>query len=132
MIEKGLAFTTFSRLMLNTGLTQDELADVVPLPTRTLNRRKKEGRLEPVESDRLLRTSRIFGDALSLVRTNWKIRSVDWNTASSLKCQSLGASSRINLNLLPSMAKRHVSSEVAGIQLVFEWFTQRRASHSLH
>lgn len=66
MIEKGLAFTTFSRLMLNIGLTQEELADVVCIPTRTLNRRKKEGRLQPVESDRLLRTSRIFGDALQL------------------------------------------------------------------
>ena len=66
MIEKGLAFTTFSRLMINIGLTQEELADVVSITTRTLNRRKKEGRLEPVESDRLLRTSRIFGNALQL------------------------------------------------------------------
>ena len=33
---------------------------------RTLHRRKEQGRLEPEESDRLLRLSRVFGRALEL------------------------------------------------------------------
>jgi putative toxin-antitoxin system antitoxin component (TIGR02293 family) len=42
------------------------LAEVVDIRPRTLSRRKEEGRLEPDESDRLLRASRVFGRALEL------------------------------------------------------------------
>jgi putative toxin-antitoxin system antitoxin component (TIGR02293 family) len=42
------------------------LAELIRVPTRTLARRKEAKRLEPEESDRLLRLSRIVGLALRL------------------------------------------------------------------
>lgn len=42
------------------------LAELAQIPPRTLARRKEEGRLDPDESDRLLRASRVFGRALAL------------------------------------------------------------------
>jgi putative toxin-antitoxin system antitoxin component (TIGR02293 family) len=42
------------------------LADLLLIPPRTLQRRRAGGRLEPDESDRLLRLSRIYGRALEL------------------------------------------------------------------
>ena len=66
LIDKGLSVAAFSRFQRNIGLSQEELAQIVGIADRTLSRRKSEGRLEPNESDRLLRTSRVFGDALRL------------------------------------------------------------------
>ena len=65
-VEKGLAFQAFVRFQRNTGLSMRELAEAVAIKPRTLHRRKKQGRLDPEESDRLLRISRIFGKALEL------------------------------------------------------------------
>lgn len=65
-VRKGLAFTAFERLQRNTGLSARALAEFAQIPKRTLARRKDEGRLEPEESDRLVRISRVFGYALTL------------------------------------------------------------------
>jgi len=65
-VEKGLSFNAFERFQKNTGLSTLELTDVVVITARTLHRRKERGRLDPEESDRLLRASRIFGKALEL------------------------------------------------------------------
>ena len=65
-IEAGLTFASFTRLQRNIGLTQDQLGEIVQIRRRTLVRRKQAGKLEPTESDRLLRTSRVFGHALQL------------------------------------------------------------------
>jgi putative toxin-antitoxin system antitoxin component (TIGR02293 family) len=65
-VAKGLAFLSFVRLQRNTGWSMGDLAEAVAIKPRTLHRRKKEGRLDPEESDRLLRVSRIFGRALEL------------------------------------------------------------------
>jgi putative toxin-antitoxin system antitoxin component (TIGR02293 family) len=48
------------------GLSMDEMAGLVQIRPRTLDRRKKEGWLRPEESDRLLRASRVFGRAIAL------------------------------------------------------------------
>src|SRR4029450_14008347 len=53
-VERGLEVESFSRLHANGALTQAQLLDVVQIPHRTLTRRRKEGRLRPDESDRLL------------------------------------------------------------------------------
>lgn len=71
-VEKGLGFQALERLQRNTGLSTGDLADVVVIKPRTLHRRKEQGRLEPDESDRLLRFSRIFGKALELFEGNVK------------------------------------------------------------
>jgi putative toxin-antitoxin system antitoxin component (TIGR02293 family) len=62
----GLSFTAFERFQRNTSFTSADLAALIQLPLRTLARRKAAGRLEPEESDRLLRASRVFGRALEL------------------------------------------------------------------
>ena len=69
-VERGLAFQALERFQKNTGLSTSDLADVVVIKMRTLQRRKEQGRLEPEESDRLMRVSRIFGKALELFEGN--------------------------------------------------------------
>jgi putative toxin-antitoxin system antitoxin component (TIGR02293 family) len=65
-IAKGLAFTAFEYFQRTSGLPRKELAELVEIAPSTLHRRKKERRLDPQESDRLLRASRVFGHALEL------------------------------------------------------------------
>ena len=65
-IRKGIAYSAFERLQRNTALPTRVLADLTQIPPRTLARRKEEGKLDPEESDRLVRLSRVFGRALEL------------------------------------------------------------------
>jgi putative toxin-antitoxin system antitoxin component (TIGR02293 family) len=65
-VQKGLSFEALERFQRNAALSAKALADVVQIRLRTLNRRRVEGRLQPDESDRLVRASRVFGKALEL------------------------------------------------------------------
>jgi putative toxin-antitoxin system antitoxin component (TIGR02293 family) len=65
-VEKGLPFRVVECLRRNMGLTKEECAELIQVRPRTLSRRKEEGRLQPDESDRALRASRLFGGALEL------------------------------------------------------------------
>jgi putative toxin-antitoxin system antitoxin component (TIGR02293 family) len=65
-VRKGLPFGAFERFIANTSLSSADAAVLVNIPSRTLTRRKQEGRLNPDESDRLLRASRILGRAFEL------------------------------------------------------------------
>ncbi|MDP9488265.1 MAG: DUF2384 domain-containing protein, partial [Actinomycetota bacterium] len=65
-VEEGLSYRTLEHLMTNAGFTREAMADLVRIKPRTLDRRKKSGRLEPEESDRLLRVSRVLGQAIGL------------------------------------------------------------------
>ena len=65
-VQEGLSFGELERLRQNMGLSREEMAKLVQIRPRTLDRRKKEGRLHPEESDRLLRASRVFGRAITL------------------------------------------------------------------
>jgi putative toxin-antitoxin system antitoxin component (TIGR02293 family) len=65
-VERGLPFRAFDRFRRNIGLPTTVLADLVHIGSRTLTRRREQGRLQPDESDRLLRASRTFGKALEL------------------------------------------------------------------
>ena len=65
-IREGLSYAAFEELQRHFDLPAQELAKVAQMSTRTLNRRKKAGRLEPDESDRLVRLARIFAMALEL------------------------------------------------------------------
>jgi putative toxin-antitoxin system antitoxin component (TIGR02293 family) len=65
-VERGFAFETIGHLQRNTGIANDTLLDWLQISTRTLARRKQQGRFEPDESDRLLRAARVFGKALEL------------------------------------------------------------------
>jgi putative toxin-antitoxin system antitoxin component (TIGR02293 family) len=65
-VGRGLRYRTFERFRSNARLTNDELSELVAVTARTRHRRKETGRLEPDESDRLVRAARTFGRALEL------------------------------------------------------------------
>jgi putative toxin-antitoxin system antitoxin component (TIGR02293 family) len=65
-LRKGLRYQAFERFWRNTALDFDSVVLLVDIPRRTLTRRKREGRFQPEESDRLLRAARLFGAALEL------------------------------------------------------------------
>ena len=65
-VRKGLSYSTFLRFQRNTNLSARTLSELTQIRSRTLTRRKEAGRLDPEESDRLLRASRVFGRALEL------------------------------------------------------------------
>lgn len=65
-LRSGLSFPAFERLLRATRLGAAELAAAVAIPPRTLARRRREGRLTPSESDRLVRVSRIFARAVDV------------------------------------------------------------------
>lgn len=65
-IQAGFPFRSFVILTESMEVTNKELAELVQISTRTLNRRQKEGKLKADESDRLLRVARIFTQAVNL------------------------------------------------------------------
>lgn len=65
-VESGLSYNAFSRFQRNIDLSTQELAEMVQIKPRTLARRKRSGRLDAAESDRLLRAARVFADAIRL------------------------------------------------------------------
>lgn len=66
VVAEGFAYDAIERLRVAIGLTLEEVAACVAVPVRTLARRKAEGRLDPHESDRVLRAARLFQAALEL------------------------------------------------------------------
>ena len=69
-VRKGLAYSAFEHLQRNTAIPAAAFAELTGIPQRTLTRRKEQGKLEPEESDRLLRVARVFGRALQLFEGN--------------------------------------------------------------
>jgi putative toxin-antitoxin system antitoxin component (TIGR02293 family) len=65
-VEQGFAFSALLKILRLMALPLQVLAEILLIPPRTLQRRKAAGRLEPDESDRLLRLSRIYGKAIEL------------------------------------------------------------------
>ena len=65
-VKRGLLYRTFERFQRNTSLSFESAISLIDVPRRTMTRRRREGRLQPDESDRLLRASRLFGSALQL------------------------------------------------------------------
>ena len=65
-VKAGLSFAALEKLRRTLDLPTGTVAEVLHIPARTIHRRKKEGRLDPDESDRLLRLSRLVGAAIQL------------------------------------------------------------------
>ena len=65
-IDQGFSFATLERVRRETGLPMKMLADSIGISERTLTRRKKERRLTPTESDRLVSVSRLLSLATDL------------------------------------------------------------------
>lgn len=69
-VEKGLAFSAVEALQHQMHLATKEMAQLLDIKFRTFLRRKEAGRLQPAESDRVLRTSRLFARAQDLFDGN--------------------------------------------------------------
>ena len=67
---EGLDFAVADRLRRRLDLTQTEFAEAVQISPRTLHRRRQSGRLQPDESDRVLRLCRLLGRATDLFEGN--------------------------------------------------------------
>lgn len=65
-VEEGLSYAALVRLRRALDLPVSRISELLRIPPRTLARRKEARRLEPDESDRLLRLSRLVGLALRL------------------------------------------------------------------
>ena len=65
-IRKGLPVETFFELEARLGVGTTQLAEVVGIPLRTLQRRKDEGRLTKDESDRLDRVRKLMNQATGI------------------------------------------------------------------
>lgn len=65
-LEEGLSYQALERLREVLDVSAREIADLLRISPRTLARRKDSGRLQPDESDRLLRLSRLVGLTLKL------------------------------------------------------------------
>jgi len=76
-INRGLPFRAFERLQIDMGVTHRELAGLVGISARTLARRKAEGRLQPEESERLVRATRIFDAAVAPFEGD-KVGALNW------------------------------------------------------
>jgi len=63
-LKAGLSMQAFDLLAADMGLSAQDLAAVLHIAPRTLARRKKEGRLQPTESERLYRLGTLFEKAI--------------------------------------------------------------------
>jgi len=66
LVRAGLPFSRLKRFEKVSGLTREKIAHFAAIRKRTLLRRQHTGRLQPDESDRLLRAARIFELAVEL------------------------------------------------------------------
>ena len=65
-LERGFSFKALQTFESRSGLAMSRLAATIGIPERTLARRKVSRRLTPDESERLLRISAVFEDAVDL------------------------------------------------------------------
>ncbi|MEQ1833862.1 MAG: antitoxin Xre-like helix-turn-helix domain-containing protein [Candidatus Eisenbacteria bacterium] len=65
-IQHGLPFESFEQFQAHTGMPLGQLSAWIGVRDRTLARRKREGRLQPNESDRLLRAARLYASVLMM------------------------------------------------------------------
>ncbi len=69
-VRAGLPFKTLESFSSESGMGVSEIASLIELPERTMARRKVAGRLTSGESERLLRLSKVFEQAVGLFEGN--------------------------------------------------------------
>jgi putative toxin-antitoxin system antitoxin component (TIGR02293 family) len=79
-IEQGFSYEALLKLEINSGLSLALLTSVIGIPERTLARRRTAGRLEPDESERLLRVAILFEKCVDLFEGDVKA-AVNWLTS---------------------------------------------------
>ena len=79
-VREGFPFDVYERLRARLGVSARELAGVLSIPERTLQRRRRAGRLTRDESDRLLRVARLLELAVMVFEGD-PVRAGRWLTA---------------------------------------------------
>lgn len=69
-VEAGFSFDALEKLGKTTGLSLERLRVAVRITPRTLTRRRKEKKLSPEESDRLVSVSRLLAQTFELFEGN--------------------------------------------------------------
>lgn len=64
LVHDGLPYQSLRRLQEELDSTQSEIADLLMMSTKTIQRRKQSKRLSSEESDRLVRVARLFTQAV--------------------------------------------------------------------
>ena len=67
-IKSGLAFSSVEKLERALHANRKEIASVLSIPTSTLTRRKKEGRLKTDESDRVVRLAQLKDATVAMMQ----------------------------------------------------------------
>lgn len=73
-VRAGLPFRELDVLRKRLGVSVREVAGLVSIPERTLARRRQRGRLDPAESERVLRFERLFALAVEMLRNGERAR----------------------------------------------------------
>jgi putative toxin-antitoxin system antitoxin component (TIGR02293 family) len=73
-IKKGLPISAFEKIQKELDVSVDTLAATVNIATRTLARRKKEGRFHSDESERVLRIASLFDRALQVLHIQNRVQ----------------------------------------------------------
>ena len=76
-VERGFPYAAVEQLCRNSGLAYERLLEWLQIASRTLIRRRQQGRFSPEESDRLLRAARIVGRAFDLFEAD-RDAAVEW------------------------------------------------------
>ena len=80
-VREGFEFIRVEAFQEASGLSLDQVARFTQIPKRTLSRRQSAGRLQPDESDRLLRLATLFDLAVDLFEGDAEAAR-QWMTAS--------------------------------------------------
>lgn len=67
VVRRGLPYSALEAVMANLELGREEISPLLHLPLRTFSRRKREHRLNPDESDRLVRLARVAAQAVEVL-----------------------------------------------------------------
>jgi len=79
-VRVGLSYSELEALQVALGLPMERLAALVGLSRATLQRRKKsEGKLSPIQSDRVVRLARLMGKAIDVLESEEAAR--QWLTS---------------------------------------------------
>lgn len=110
-VRSGFKYRAIDQFVRETDLPLSAVGELIHVPGRTLIRRKTEGRLQPEESDRLLRASRIFGLAIDLFEGD-RIAALQWLSAPH---RALGGEPPIEL-IQTDVGTREVESLIGRIE----------------
>jgi putative toxin-antitoxin system antitoxin component (TIGR02293 family) len=67
-LKKGLPVSTIASLQEALKLSQEEIAEVINISNRTIIRRKKQGKLDTDESERVYRLARLYDQAKAFLK----------------------------------------------------------------